>query len=171
MDDDNDPAPENIPDGPPKINTGLYEGQPWGWDGVDRRVTAGENYNEPSFSNSSTPIGRTYLEMFLHFIPMTLLTTVLIPTTSIDIINSAVATCSGWSVDDFWSTNKIQQDQENDPCLYNFRMYMSKRHFLAITRFLSFTQDHPPRFADKFWEVRDMIKAFNDHMASIFIAA
>jgi hypothetical protein len=53
VDDDNDPAPENIPDpaeAPPVvIEAGLYEGQTWGWDGVDRRHTAGGRYDEPSF--------------------------------------------------------------------------------------------------------------------------
>ena len=94
MDDDNDPAPENIPDRPPKINIGLYEGQSWGWDGVDRCVTARGNYDEPSFSNSWTLIGKTYLEMFLHFLPMTWLTTVLVQMTSIGIINSAAQAMS-----------------------------------------------------------------------------
>ena len=64
-----------------------------------------------------------------------------------------------------------QQDQETDPCLYNFRTCMSKRRFLAIDRFLSFTQAQPPRFADKFWEVREMIRATNEPMASIFVVA
>ncbi len=63
--------------------------------------------------------------MFLHFLSMTWLTTVLVLTTGIGINNSAaqamslgeflhfigihlmMATCSGWSVDDFWSTNEI----------------------------------------------------------------
>jgi len=193
VDDDNDPAPENVPalwDVAPVGNGDLFEGQSWGWDGVDRRVTAGGNYDEPSFANSWTPIGKTYLEIFLHFLPMTWIATVLVPLTSTSIINSAaqemslgefyrflgirlmMATCSGWSVDDFWSMNEThQRDQETDPCPYNFRTYMSKRRFLAITRFLSFTQAQPPRFADKFWEVREMIRAFNEHMASIFVAA
>jgi hypothetical protein len=49
VDDDNDPAPENIPaiwDETPVAND-LFEGQSWGWDGVDRRVTAGGNYDLP----------------------------------------------------------------------------------------------------------------------------
>ena len=51
VDDDNDPAPENIPDpaeGPPVvIEAGLYEGQTWGWDGIDCRHTVGGRYDEP----------------------------------------------------------------------------------------------------------------------------
>ena len=43
VDDDNDPAPENVPQGdaPPVTDAGLYEGQTWGWNGIDRRVTEG----------------------------------------------------------------------------------------------------------------------------------
>ena len=69
---------------------------------------------------------------------MTWMTTVLILMMSIGIVNSAVqamflgefchflgirlmmVTCLGWTVDDFWSTNETQPDQENDPCPYNF---------------------------------------------------
>ena len=44
VNDDNDPAPENVPgffDVPPVVDGGLFEGQSWGWDGIDRRQTAG----------------------------------------------------------------------------------------------------------------------------------
>ena len=44
VDDDNDPAPENIPglfDVPAVVDGGLFEGQSWGWDGIDRRQTGG----------------------------------------------------------------------------------------------------------------------------------
>ena len=54
VDKDNDPAPENVPqlwDAPTVTDAGLYEGQMWGWNGIDRRVTEGGNYNSPSFAN------------------------------------------------------------------------------------------------------------------------
>ena len=44
VDDDNDPAPENVPglfDVPPVVNGGLFEGQSWGWDGIDHLQMAG----------------------------------------------------------------------------------------------------------------------------------
>ena len=44
VDDDNDPAPENVPglfDVPPVVNGGLFEGQSWGWDGIDHRQMTG----------------------------------------------------------------------------------------------------------------------------------
>ena len=43
VDDDNEPAPKNVPGlfTPPVDDAGLFEGQSWGWDGIDRRQTAG----------------------------------------------------------------------------------------------------------------------------------
>ncbi len=40
VDDDNEPAPENVPavDAPPVNGGTLLEGQEWGWDGIDRRA-------------------------------------------------------------------------------------------------------------------------------------
>jgi hypothetical protein len=73
VDDDNDLAPENVP-GPFAatlvVDSGLFEGQSWGWDGIDRRQTASGGYNEPSFCQGFTPIGKTYLRLFMLFFPM-----------------------------------------------------------------------------------------------------
>ncbi len=80
VDDDNDPAPENVPtvlDDTPVVND-LYEGQDWGWDGIDWRVVAGGNYNEPSFPNNWVPQGKPYLGLFVYFFPMVWFTTVLL---------------------------------------------------------------------------------------------
>ena len=55
VDDDNDPALENVPqlwdNAPLLTDAGLYEGQTWGWNGIDRRATEGGNYNGPTLSN------------------------------------------------------------------------------------------------------------------------
>ena len=54
VDDDNEPAPENVPEaGAPPVNGGaLLEGQEWGWDGIDRRaMLQGSMYNGPRFTN------------------------------------------------------------------------------------------------------------------------
>jgi hypothetical protein len=43
VDANNDPAPENVPgpDAPLVVGSGLFEGQSWGWDGIDRHQMAG----------------------------------------------------------------------------------------------------------------------------------
>ncbi len=70
VDDDDEPVPENIPspDAPLPVSHGLYEGQTWGWDGIDRRANNG-GYEEPSFANLWTPAGKSYLDLFLHALP------------------------------------------------------------------------------------------------------
>ena len=92
VDDDNDPAPKNIPapaeELPVVIDGGLYEGQTWGWDGIDRRHTAGGRFDEPSFHQGFAPVGKTYLQLFLHFFPMTCFSEVLLPQTSVGVVNS-----------------------------------------------------------------------------------
>ena len=42
--------------------------------------------------------------------------------------------------------------------------FMSFARFDAITKALSFTDHTPPLYRDKFWEVRQMIHAWNWHM-------
>ncbi len=53
---------------------------------------------------------------------------------------------------------------------YNFKGYMARKRFTAILRYLDFTNVERPAFVDKIWQVRQMIKAWNDHMAAIFLA-
>ena len=72
VDDDNDPAPENVPDAnAPPVNGGvLLEGQEWGWDGIDRRaMLQGAMYNGSTFTNDWSPNGKSFSEIFLHFFP------------------------------------------------------------------------------------------------------
>jgi hypothetical protein len=94
VDDDNHPAPENVPglfDAPLIVDSGLFEGQSWGWDGIDHRQTAGGGYNKPSFCQGFTPIGKTYLELFVLFFPMKWLSNLLLPRTSMGLVNAAAA--------------------------------------------------------------------------------
>jgi hypothetical protein len=161
-----------------------------GRDGIDLCLTAGGGYNEPSFHHGFTPIGKTYLQLFMHFFLMTWLSDVLLPQTSAGIANNPCSapltfcellrflgirllmlTCSGWKVDQFWNYEDAPCDQEEDPCPYNFKPFMSKRPFIHINRYISFTNVPKPAFIDKFWPARQMIKSWNDHMASIFLCA
>jgi hypothetical protein len=142
VDDDNDPAPENVPglfEVPPVVvDGGLFEGQSWGWDGIDRCQTAGGGYDEPSFPHGFTPIGKTYLQLFMHFFPMTWFSAVLLPQTSAGVVDTGTApvtfgellrflgvrlpmsTCLRWKVDEFWNYDTVPRDQEEDPCPYIF---------------------------------------------------
>ena len=162
-------------------------GQSWGWDGVDCRQTVGGGYDDASFRNGFTPIGKTYFQLFMYFFPMTWFSDVLLLQTSAGVVNAGatlvtfgellrflglrllMAMCSGWTVDQFWNYDTIPRDQEEDPCPYNFRTFMSKRYFLSINRYLVFKNVQKPAFVDKFWPIRRMIKSWNNHMAGIFL--
>jgi hypothetical protein len=176
---------------------GLHEGQEWGWDGIDQWATlGGAMYNGPSFADGWTPQRKTFLEIFLHLFPLKYFTNVIVEGTSNALVgvDSARTTigemlqyvgmwllmsCYMKSPGYFWQSaprttttlDNDDEDKENDTPLFTFNRYMSRRRFLAITSALRFTLLNLPTFRDKFWEVRDMIPAWNKHMAKIFLAA
>jgi hypothetical protein len=127
------------------------------------------------------------MDVFLAFLPLTFLLETVVYNTS-DAIESLgepplgwgefhgflglwciMGTVSGFSQDDFWG-NDTQFDQFQNHCLYRFNPYMSRHRFKIFLRELRFTGNLPPRFTDKFWQVRELISAFNKHMA-IFICS
>jgi hypothetical protein len=192
VDDDNKPAPENEPelwDKAPVVND-LYEGQSWGWDGINRRIVAGGNYNEPSFPNNWVPQGKSYLDLFCYFFPMVWFTTVLAAMTSTAIQESGgngstapvtfgemilgirllMSTQQGWTVDDYWSYSLESANQGDCPCPFNMQTFMIMRRFCCINRFLTFTNVRAPTFVDRFLEIYQMIKAWNTHMVNVFLA-
>jgi hypothetical protein len=178
------------------LGGGLHEGQEWGWDGIDQRATlGGAMYNGPSFADGWTAQRKTFVEIFLHLFPLEFCTNVIVEGTSSALVgvNSARMTigemlryvgmwllmsCYMKSPDYFWrsaprttTTPDDNEDEENDTSLFTFNRYMSRRRFLAITSALRFTSSTPLNFWDKFWEVREMIAAWNEHMAKIFLVA
>ncbi len=98
VDNANKPAPKNVPaaDTPAAVDGGLYEGQHWGWDGIDCRATIqGSMYNGPTFAHNWTLQNKMFAEVFLRFfLPTTFLEgTVLVATNdALRGENSAMAT-------------------------------------------------------------------------------
>jgi hypothetical protein len=82
-----------------------------------------------------------------------------------------ISTLQGWTSDEYWYYDPFPKPQEDGPCPYNFKLVMAKRRFLSITRCLVFTDIPPPLYRDKFWQVRQMIKVWNENMANNFLAA
>ena len=195
VDDDNDPAPENVPDAnAPPVNGGvLLEGQEWGWDGIDRRaMLQGAMYNGPSFTNDWSPKGKPFIEIFLHFFPCYFLEVTIVEATNSALlaVNAAQTTygellryigmmllmsCYMKSPDYFWRASAragdCSEDEENDVPSFTFNRYMSRRRYLAITAALRFTTKPPPSFRDKFWQIREMIASWNEHMQAVFVSA
>ena len=138
VDDDNRPAEENVPtnSGPVANDAGLYPGQKWGWNGFDQRRINTPHDAKPSFHDGWTPLGKTWLDIFLLLFPVVWLRDVLLYQTSAALMEEGnppltfgeliryiglwllMATCSGWTLDDFFSTKK--RDERHRPCPYNF---------------------------------------------------
>ena len=47
---------------------------------------------------------------------------------------------------------------------------MTHKRFWSVQRYLTFMDVQAPTFVDKFWEIRQMIKAWNMHTANVFLA-
>ena len=117
---------------------GLFRGQSWGWEGVNRQATLGGGYEEPSFKNGWSPHNKTYLEIFVHFLPFAWLQNVLLaktnegmesgnsPPLSLDELmryfgmHLLMSTLQGWTLEEYWCYKPLQRSQEEGPCPYNF---------------------------------------------------
>ncbi len=182
VENDNKALPKNIPAlGAPAVKEsadGLYQGQTWGWNDINKRAMAGEGFEDPLFKNSWLPHNKTYLQIFTHFLPLMWLETVLLPKTSKELerahsppltlgelmqyigMRLLMSTLQGWITNKCWCYDHITKPR-----------VMAKKRFQAITNCLIFTDVTPPSYCDKFWQVRQMIKAWNEYMANIFITA
>ena len=79
VDDDMEPAPKNVRLVDTNADNTLFEGQTWGWYGIDCRAVVAQNQNEHSFKNGWTPQSLSYINIFLHYILLRLLIIILIP--------------------------------------------------------------------------------------------
>ncbi len=153
-------------------------------------------YNRPTFADGWLPQGNSFVDIFLHLLPIQFLEHLIVKATSSVLVGeSLMRTTLGkmlryigmWLLIScymkppkyFWShamrTTTIAEDdledKLNDTPLFTFNRYMLWRCFLAITLALRFTSANPPTFSDKFWEVRDLILSWNNHMQAVFIAS
>ncbi len=85
VDDDKELAPKNVPaDGAPPVNgEALFEGQKWGWEGINcRAILQGRMYNGPTFANEWSPNGKPFIDIFLHFLPCYFIEVTIVEATS-----------------------------------------------------------------------------------------
>jgi hypothetical protein len=189
VDDDNEPAPENIPQtGAPPVaeDTGLYPDQSWGWDGLDPRRTSNVQDQPASFLLGWNPRNASPFQMFQKLFPWTWFETVCFAETNKAFADQALTPISlgefirffglillmatvgaGFSQENFWQP----YDEKTNPCPYNLNKYMSRKRFKCIQRELRFTNVEKPGYVDRFWEVRQMIAEWNKNMAVVFSAA
>jgi hypothetical protein len=70
---------------------------------------------------------------------------------------------------DFWDISKRRIAYQWDPP--PFRDHMSRDRFNQLTQCFTLQSARPPHYRDKFFEIRRMQEAFNDHMKLIFSPA
>jgi hypothetical protein len=192
VDDDREPAPENVPNVTNRTEmdptTGLYRGQRWNWDGQCQRKLVKETREKPSFHDGWMPTGRTkILDDFCKFFPIKWFVDVVVAGTSRNLEEAGepgtdngemytyvgckllMATVVGFSQRQFFSAAEF--DEEFNPCPYRLAKFMAARRVELIDQHICFTDVQPPAFVDKFWEIRQMFRAWVENMRSFFIAS
>ena len=86
-----EPAPEKVPSVDTPASDTLFQGHTWGWDGIDCRAVVAQNKNEPSFKIGWIPQSLSYIDTFLHCIPLEYLRILLLPSTSRAMKESGIA--------------------------------------------------------------------------------
>lgn len=121
--------------------------------------------------------------LFQEFFPMQYITDHVLPSTTAEL---EIAGKPALTLDEFWlwlalhliiSLNQsYPQDDffntEDRTIMWHppyLGGHMSENRFRVINTHLRLTSSTPPvDYRDKFWEVRDLYQAFNDHMAAVF---
>jgi hypothetical protein len=183
VDDDNEPAPENVPT-PDNDNLEATDaGLQWGWGRIAHRKQANGQATRAHINCLSGIAlqGAMLLTMLLLFLPRKFLEDVILIETNKKIQGSAVtfgeflrflglflymSTLSGYRRSDYWSSKPISM-LEGAP--YPFNNFMTFKRFEAILLALTYTNEPPPAYRDKFWEVCQIITAWNTNMAEIFM--
>ena len=182
VDNDNQPLPENIP-------TPADEGQEsaqffsnWEYSGSCFHWIEGGRKNKACLS-FNTDVKPTIQQLFEMFFFKPYVVGVIIPQTNICLQQGKhcpisygeflhwlglwfhMATSNGPDQMEFWSMGEVD-------CFVGapmrFGHFMSKKHFEAILKALAITATQPPAFGDRFWEVREIIEAWNAHMIEQF---
>ena len=178
VDDDNAPAPENIPHGDDDPNTVQFRPE-WGHDGICFRRENGAN-NQRARLRVKEGMRLSHLQMFEILFPISFIKNVMIPEMNAKIrkqveygeflqyigIMLKICTTAGHSTRDFW---KLDQNGTRETP-FRFNDVMSRDRFDEITQHLTYTNKEPPPYKDRFWQIRDIIQAWNDNMAEQFQA-
>jgi hypothetical protein len=193
VDDDNEPVPENVPPPvEPQAETtpattndvnGLKPGQSWGWSGLDPRKASGFCRSQPKIfdHNSEDLKNMTILWWFLLFLGWPIISLVITctnkcldrPTHRGEFLRFLglwflMATIGGgFDKMEYWSTAPVDKDSVSG-APYRFNDWMSRNRFLAILSALRFTNENPPPYVDRFFQIRQMIRLWNENIQSIF---
>ena len=179
IDDDNDPAPENIP--APTDNNDRVLDTEWKHHGHCFRRSANMANHKACLNFRVDPTRDDYfLQLFEGLFPMEVVQCI------IDSVNDKltseqrlthgeflrwigvwvlISTVDGSDRRAFWSTKKVDVF---DGAPFHVTPYMSRRRFELILYNLGYTKDDPPQYKDRFWEVRWMLQEWNKNMGTNF---
>ena len=185
VDDDNQPLPENVPT---EAETTTTANQPqifssWEHSGSCFRYLEGGRKNK-AWLNFNTDVNPTIEQLFEMFFFKPFIVEVIIPETNKCMkaekhqpvtygeflhwlcLWFLMATITGPDCSDFWSLGVVD-------CFVCAPMrlghLMSRKRFEAILKALSYTSRQCPAFRDRFWEVRQMLDAWNTNMMEQFM--
>ena len=179
-DNDNDPAPENIPDLIDDTGTCTYQ-EEWGHDGLCHRRMNTTTANLGA-ERICCHINPTLLDTFETFFPTNYVNEVILPEMRKHMTTKApltygeflrflglwliMATIQGPSRHEFW---KREQVDMFFGAPFRLTEFMSKTRFEDILASLTYTNKAAPAYRDGFHEVRGLIEAWNRNMQSVFV--
>ena len=177
VDDDNEPLPENVT--PTAVShDSIFENE-WGHSGICPRRMATNNTNpDPqlnvAFSNMSK------VELFEAFFMKDFIKKTLLVNINNNIDGKQVtygeflrwlglwflmSTVIGPSRRAFFST---KETNEFSDAPFRLHHYMSYKRFTAILDSINYRSKGPPTYKDRFWEIREMIEAWNASIIKTF---
>ncbi len=181
IDDDNEPAPENVPEVNNSNDEECAYAEEWGHGGVCFAKANGSSHHLPRLKNHSRDLKLTRLQLFEVFFPVKFVKEVLLPELNKKVDKDVsygeflqflgiwyrVATTAGYNIRDFWSRVKPPGVRDTP---FKFNSIMARPRFEDIVRNLKLTKFNPPNGVDRFWEVRDIINAWNKNMDDEFVS-
>ncbi|KAL7578819.1 hypothetical protein ACA910_016040 [Epithemia clementina (nom. ined.)] len=179
VDDDNMPAPENVP---VAGNAGdIMIG--WEHNGICNRKANVPTNPSPilHFVQPGALLETTNLQLFEGLFFKSYIEEVIIPATNNEMRSKSsltygeflrwmglwllMSTMLGPQRHEFWSVSPIDAF---DGATLRLGIWMSRNRFDEILAALQFTDRAPPTFRDKFWEVRQMLEAWQENMNKMF---
>jgi Transposase IS4 len=181
FDDDNAPAPENIPDDSNEERDGprYYD---WGHSGVCYRRKEYHADNKPVLVDYRND-GDDLVALFEHFFPVKFLKDVVLKKINENIEGTSVlygellrwlgcwlamATITGPQRNAFWS---VAEPNFLKGAPFRLNKIISGNRFNSILAAIEYTDDNPPPYNDRFHHIRSLVDAWNKNMQEHFVCS